>query len=582
MTALTAPLTFRLADPRTTSEPLQVVSAPLTHHLSDGRRMVAIAGPHVVDVEALARWLDVGCPDPAPVRQGFAAALINPHNGEVTLAVGVRSEVALHWIRSRGTLVVGSHLPSLLQTLPTPPSLDIEKLARILRFTDDPPTTVYQGIHRVPAGHIATWSPGSDPWVRRWFDPYTVEPHDSRRDGDGATRLRDVITEAVELSLPLSGNVAAHLSGGLDSTTVVALASALLHPQGRTISTLSHVAAPGEWPSWQPAESDDEPPIRAMGTFIPGLDQHLFVHDGSDPIVDIEWFFDRMAYPFLNPSNLPWLRRMDQWAAAHDAGVMLTGAHGSIGYSSPRLGQYKRAVFAGDLTTVAHDLRQRRSRGDSLMYISHDVLNDFSPTMVRRWKTLRHGDPATPDRSHVPLASQYALTSAPGAVPTRRQAWQKAVLFDPSASTTSAPPGFSVWHSDPLGDSEVTRVLFSLGPDSWLGDGRDRALARRVTEGLLPDEVRLRTHRGVQGYDLPRAIAAHQREYANALERVEASATARELLNLPAIRQSMEQGVPTDGREAYYWQLFQGRALGMGLFIAWYEDRSARWNQTLA
>ena len=578
---MTLALTLQVRDRRTEPDCVAEQSAPLSFQRPDGRVMLAIAGPHPVPLEALAQWLADGCPDPAPVRQGFAAILVDPRIGSSTLAVGARSEVALYWSHSRGGFTASSHVPTLLQRLPVAPELDIDKLARILQFHDDPATTVFRGVHRLPAGYVATWTPGTDPWVRRWFNPFEVEPHDSRRDGDGVDVLRRVISEAVELSLPPAGNVAAHLSGGLDSTTVTALAAHNLHPQGRVVHTLSHVAAPGEWPEWLPAASDDEPAIRAMGDYVAGLDQHFIVHDGTDPIADFRWFFDHAGYPFLNPSNLPWLRRMDRWAHEHGAEVMLTGAKGSIGYSSTRIGQYRRALRHGQMGLIARDLHLRRDGGDSLMLLAHDVVHDLSPSTARRWKRLRHGPPGM-GRELVPLSPAYALQGRSESMPTGRDAWRNAVLFDPSAATSLAPPAFNVWHSDPLGDAEVTRVLFALGPQAWLGDGRDRGLARRVTAGLLPDEVRLRTVRGVQGYDLPRAIANHQREYAEALELVEASPTAQALLNLPAIRASMADGVPTEGRDAYSWQLFQGRALGMGLFIAWYEDHAARRDGSLA
>jgi hypothetical protein len=211
------------------------------------------------------------------------------------------------------------------------------------------------------------------------------------------------------------------------------------------------------------------------------------------------------------------------------------------------------------------------------MHVAHDLVFDVSPRAARAWRRLRHGrdDAAAPDRMPLRTARRLGQEAGPSAV--SRSAWEAAVLVDPSASTSMQVPGLNVWHSDPLGDAEVSRVLFSLGPQEWLGDGRNRALARRATLGLLPDEVRLRATRGVQGIDLGRAIDAHQQQYAAALDRVTSSPLARDLLDTAALRRSMAGGVPTQGRAAYEWQLFEGRALGMGLFVAWYEDRAARW-----
>ena len=100
-------------------------------------------------------------------------------------------------------------------------------------------------------------------------------------------------------------------------------------------------------------------------------------------------------------------------------------------------------------------------------------------------------------------------------------------------------------------------------------------MARRAMSGLVPDSVRLRAGRGIQGIDLGPAISAHQQQYAELLERIEASPLASTLLDTRVLRDSMSGGVPTEGREAMNWQLAEGRALGMGQFVVWFEDRMA-------
>ncbi len=579
----TNPTIYLRVSPTDRGATVEVASAQRRFTLPDGRIVLAVAGPHPVDMRQVADWLVRGCPDPAPVRQGFAACLVDPRTGALTMAAGARNEITLLWSAlPDGGLVVSSRLLDVVDPLPDP-QLDLGKLAGILSFVDESDTTVYRGVLRLPVGHTATWRPGTEMRVRRWFVPHEVEPYDRSRFGDEGLRLREVISEAVVESLPTTGGVAAHLSGGLDSTTVVATAAGILEPQGRVVHTLSHLLPEGQWPDWLPESIDDRPHVRALGAGVPGLDQHEFVHDARSPLDDMTWMIERSGTPFLNPTNTPWIRAMDAWAAEHDCAVMLTGAHGSIGYSTTRYGQYRRALRSGRLDVVARDIRSRRAAGDGVMLIGNNVVGEVSPGFLAAWSRARHGQ--RPDefssRDQVVrpelLPEEAARRQGRGgrARHLQREFWERAVISDPSSSTALQPPGLMTWHSDPLSDQEVSRLLFSLPPDAWLGHGFDRAMARRAMSGLVPDSVRLRAGRGIQGIDLGPAISAHQRQYIELLERIEASPLASTLLDTRVLRASMMGGVPTEGRESMLWQLVEGRALGMGQFVVWFEDRMA-------
>ncbi len=539
---------------------VEALSAPIHCRLDDGRLLLAIAGPHPVAADDLARWVSRGCPDPAPVRQGFAACLIDPRSGEVTMVASPRNEVTIFYSQSSSSLLLSTYIRDLLNHVTTLPALNLDELAGIASVSDASHATVFEGIERLPIGHQAMWRPGSQAWVRRWFRPHDVEPFDRRRDGDEADVLRQIIREAVDESLPMRGDVAAHLSGGLDSTTVVATAASILYPQGRTVHTLSHLTAPGEWPEWLPVESDDEASVRIVSEQVPGIDAHLIYNTGQTPLEGLAWMFDRTGYPFLNPSNSTWIRAFDERSAQQGLGLTLTGAHGSIAYSVSRMTQYRRALMHGDVPLLVGDIKARRALGDGASLIAHDVLLDLSPALVTGVQRARG------------TRSDSARRSPVRWKPMPRSAWEGAVISDPVAPTVLQYPAQSSWFSDPLSDGEVSRLLFSLPASAWLGDGRDRALARRVMRGLVPDEVRLRTARGMQGLDAAVAVAANQQQYREALERVEASSTAAALLDLDSIRDSMIDGVPTEGRESMMWQLHEGRTLGFGLFVAWYDD----------
>jgi len=498
------------------------------------------------------------------VRVGFVAALIDPRSGSVTAACGARFEAAWLWAVERGTLLLATEPGSLLECQ-AEPAIDHERSAQYLTASLPSDSTVYRGIRRVPVGHLLSWRPGTSPRVRRWSRPWEVEPLPPHV--DAGALMREAVRDAVDASLPRDAVVVAQLSGGLDSTMVVATAAHLLADRGDRLRTASHVTVP--WPDWLPPEADDAPVVEAFLAAVPGVEGHRLVNDGRSPLDSLRELIGLTSFPFLNPSNAPWVGAVEAWARSQGATVMLTGHHGSVGFSVDRGSQYGRALARGRLRLVTADARARHASGDGVRHIAHDVLHDLAPGAVRRWRRLRLG--ADGERSMPPYTRLVTDRETPRQ-PRGRGWFRESVLLDPVQATLGQSPVGAAWTSDPLGDPEVLRLLFALPPDAWLGRGRGRDVARRAQEGLVPDTVRLRTARGLQGVDVSAAVAAHQDDYRRALDQVADSELARRFVDVDALRGSMTPGVPVEGPESMRWQLIEGRVLGFGLFLVWFED----------
>jgi len=98
-----------------------------------------------------------------------------------------------------------------------------EALDAYLAFTYVPaPWTILEGVHKVPAGHVVEIDlPAHGPCTPRLRRYWSAPPREGLRatPGEALRRLR----EALRRRLPSKGGLAAFLSGGLDSSLVVAL-----------------------------------------------------------------------------------------------------------------------------------------------------------------------------------------------------------------------------------------------------------------------------------------------------------------------------------------------------------------------
>lgn len=523
-------------------------SATTVLRLPDGRSLVAIHGPHAVSASAFVRWLDAGSPDPAPVRQGFAAILVDPARRRIRAAVGARSEVAVYYAVLAGRIMLSSHPQGVVDRLPSPPELRAHR-SELFRT---PFLSPFVGVDRLPAGHMLDWHPEADSVVTRWFRPEDVDrlPESAA----GPSMMRETIRDAIVLSLPADGTSVATVSGGLDSTVVAALAAQVLGRRGIDLSGVAHVPLPGTTtavPGW---EASDATYAEAMAGWTPGLHVDLLANDDRLVSLDVlDWCYERTFRPLVNPDNLVWSRQISEWGDDRGAALMLTGDSGNFWFSLGSSSLVRSARGRGDLRGALRLTRQLWAGSEA--------------------GTARH---------------RRALAAWRPAFADRGSAGPVGHLPDPVAASASAGglgaqnTGAGFWRSDPLGDPEVIRLAHALPVGAWAAGGLDRGLAREVGRGLLPDLVRLRTRRGVQAADAPRLILENAARYRAAAESLADSPSACRLVDVPQLRATLDRGLPDDPDLLRAWRSREGRWLALGLFGSWWDRRCAARQQPSA
>lgn len=154
-------------------------------------------------------------------------------------AAGVRP---LYFHQAHGRqFVFSSDLQSLASHPATPSILDIAYANAFLRDEQfqHPTRTLIKGVSKLPAAHILVVDRDGI-HLRRYWDPgRTVERGDAR-DGDSAEELLALLRLSISDRLSSQDDaVGAHLSGGLDSSSVALTAAGLLQSRGRELGAFS-------------------------------------------------------------------------------------------------------------------------------------------------------------------------------------------------------------------------------------------------------------------------------------------------------------------------------------------------------
>ena len=278
----------------------------------------------------------------------YALAAWDGKTRTLVLARDRLGEKPLVWFASRGRIVFASEWRALAAHPDAPRDPDPDALALYLlhRFVPAPRTGI-RGVHRLPPANALVWRDGKADVRPYWTMPI---PGPERPAGCGSPReaagtLRGLIERAVHSRLVAEVPVGIFLSGGLDSSTIAAVAAR----QGKVPTFTLRPSDP---------DFDEGDAARACSRAL-GTDHHEVPLDAAALDAGFEEVFDRVDDPIGDPSLVPTM--LLSRAARQHVKVVLGGEGADElfgGYPT-----YVGARLAGLARLVPGPLRRRIVKG---------------------------------------------------------------------------------------------------------------------------------------------------------------------------------------------------------------------------
>lgn len=156
------------------------------------------------------------------LRGMFAFALYDRSRERLILGRDRPGKKPLYYTQQEGCIWFASEIKALLASGRVPSEVDAEALVGYLAngFVVGS-RTLFKGIRKVPAGHVLEVGRQSVSLRRYWDLPSPVSPHCTF--DEAADRVRTLLGEAVRVRLMSEVPLGAFLSGGVDSSAVVAI-----------------------------------------------------------------------------------------------------------------------------------------------------------------------------------------------------------------------------------------------------------------------------------------------------------------------------------------------------------------------
>jgi len=226
----------------------------------------------------------------------FAFALWDARRRRLFIARDRFGEKPLYWGVFDNTLLFASEPKVLLAHPAVRPSLNLDALRRYLSFDYVPaPLSIYEGINKLTAAHTLTLEDGRIELERYWKLSYKKPSH-TPTEREAAEHLRHLLAESVRMRLVSDVPLGVLLSGGIDSSTVTALAA---QTSTETVKTFSI--------SFAEASFDESSYARAVAKHL-GTDHHeeRFSADLAANLVSEigSWLDEPSSDPSLVPTYL--------------------------------------------------------------------------------------------------------------------------------------------------------------------------------------------------------------------------------------------------------------------------------------
>ncbi len=431
------------------------------------------------DTEVVLRAYQEWGPESASRLRGiFAYAVWDALRSELVLVRDRFGVYPLFWALAKDGLVFGSEPKALFATGLCRPVVDMDGLREILGFTPTPGMSVFRDVFEVAPAQIVRYGRGG---LRR--SGYWSLPAWQHQGGPEQTAetVRDMLAEIVEGELVSDVALCSMLSGGLDSSTIAALACAVRGPDqeaGERLRTFSmefdyHIA------NFRPDEVHDTPdsPFATLMTRHLGTTHRELLVTTKD-----------LADP---AAQLAVVRAMDRPVAGLDMYVSLMRLAAAVRQSSTvtLTGDGADELFGGYVwfhdrwyvgaegfpwNGASHNLEMLSGLLDRKLVASLDVPGYARQRYVEALAQVPHLDGVSAAERRQREIGYLALTRYLPVVLDRKDRMGMAQALEGRV---------------PFCDHQLVEYVYNVPWATKVADGREKSLLRAAIADLLPAEV---------------------------------------------------------------------------------------------
>lgn len=584
------------------------------------KKIILVADARIDNRSELARKLDISSPEskslpdskyialsyekwgfdcPRHLIGAYAFALWDERTQQLFLARSPMGERSLYYRHSAENFAFAT-MPRGLFTLPwIPREINLEYLADYLVMVPhEPGASFYEGIRRLPAGHILVLN-RAGVFEQRYWPPDFEDELRLPRDEEYVEAFTELFERVVEDHRRSLFPVGVMLSGGLDSTSIAAVVAGQLRRENKRLTTFTEVPRPDFDGAIIPGRYADETPyVKAMARCYENMDQIFISSVKGFYLDDASDFFTGAEIPFRNASNRVWYEALLNEAMQRGVRLLLTGATGNLTISWDGKGLLPQLLRKGQFARALREARgisRFQASGSTMRAL---VSRGIMPLLPRGfWVALQRLRRPTgimsklePWAHYSPIRSEFAadqrileralsrgedfLFRSQSSV--RAMRWATLLQNDSRSDyDTCYRAKLGVEQRDPTGDSRIVTFCLSLPEEQFMRGGISRWLLRRSMSHRLPNEVLCNPRRGLQAADWFERLHGAEQKINQEIEQLRTSTLASSVLDLNRLHGLVADMKRVGNEPSTVLQNYRGvleRGLMTGRFLRWFES----------
>ena len=534
---------------------------------------------HLVSM-AFDRWGEELC---SHLLGDWALVAWDARERRLLLARDVCGNATLYYYEGKGFIAFASSLKALLALPGVIKEPDWLRLAEVLvSWQHDLELTAYKGFRRVIAAHQMTVT--ADGHARLW--PYWSmegrEPLTYRRDDEYVEAFLEHYTRAVQSCLRTQKPVAATLSGGRDSGSVVAMAAPLLAGQGRGITAYTSVPwlPPDGASEWQLGNEWDL--AHATAVMAGNNVQHVPIDAREYGVIQgIKYILDLHDGPAHAAMNHFWFQAIMEAASRGGAGAVLTGDMGNATVSWEGNGSAVLAILqrhpATALRLFLHGepnpwLALKRQVLKPLLLPGLQAFRRIRTPLSKHWQSYSALNTRAASKLDLDARMRAAGHDPTFAISPLRD-FRPVLIWPGLGMSPSSGAEIQAWHSvsylDPTANLSLTEFLLRVPDDQFYRRGQTSFLMKRAFRNRMPDPVLKAQRTGFQAADVGHRILRELPAFRECLHSLDVLPEAQEVLDMPLLHRCLDDLVlKVDPDSTARAGMILLRGLGVGLFLS--------------
>ncbi|WP_165998195.1 asparagine synthase-related protein [Bacillus sp. Cs-700] len=416
----------------------------------------------------------------------------------------------------------------------------------------DTTSTVFENINQLPPSHSISLIKGKLK-LTRYNTLLEGEKLKLNSNEEYEEALKEVFERAVTSRLRTHRKVGAHLSGGLDSGSVVGIAANSLKRENKQLHTFSYIPAK-DFVDWTPKNrlADERPLIKATVDHVGNIQDNYLEFEGKTPLTDIDDWLEVLEMPYKFFENTFWLKGIFEEAHSQNIGVLLNGQRGNwtiswgpvLDYQAGLLRKMQLLRLYNEINLYSKNIGVSKSRifsivrrkifsMSSLKKQPSHILQMINPEFEHKLNSFEKLRDYGIDLTGNSKDSVYDI---------KKKQFQDLFYWNITGTYGSKLSlRYSLWDRDPTNDLRVARFCLSVPEEQFVNSGLSRSLIRRSMKNILPDEVRLNERsRGIQGADGLHRMMPVWGKFIEELENMCRDSLVAEYLNIKIIKQAIE------------------------------------------